>query len=411
MNPEQIDQAVLDFCKSLSPSELTQLPFRKIPFTFPEKSWILQQAQLYALAKSKLSSWWERGDLIFPDRTAIEQSTHPILARWKSQFLGKFPWIWDVCSGLGVDAFTLGDPSQPLILTEPDLIRAACLEWNGKKWGYQNLQVLPKFWSPDDFPKVSGPGLILADPDRRAADGKRIGSWKDSSPDLEAVFELARNRKTRLLVKFSPLDDPDEILSSFPGSSVFFLLSFHNELKEMGAFWDFSLPEFSSSPQILGVECRQDGRWSSHLIKPGAEKDSHWTSAAPGQFLLDPWVVFRRKTFALDLSNFPSVQPLHPETRLYLAPELPTAFPGRIFEIESVHSQLKEAARQFPDGNGHVVVRHFPTQPEEIRKKFRWTERGERYLFCLGIPGLGNQFLVARRCPEAFSPDFWKILP
>lgn len=408
MHLEQIDQAVLDFCKGLNAKELAQLPFRKLPFVSPEPAWILKQATLYQLAKAKATHWWERGDLIFPDRTALEQSTHPLLSQWKSHFFGRFPWVWDVCSGLGIDASILGRTDAPICLTEPDAERAACLAYNFKKLGFQSLQVVAEPWSPDAFPGFNGPGLVLADPDRRPELGKRRNSWRDSSPDVEAIFHFAQARKCRLLVKFSPLDDPDEIKAAFPGMETFFFLSFHNELKELGGFWDFSKAVLPLQPRLLGVECRSDGRFTEQTIL--VQPDRSWVSPQSNHFLLDPWVAFRRKSFGVDLQQFPEISALHPETRLFITEQLPTGFPGRIFQIDSVHSQLKEAAQMIPDRNCHVVARHYPAQPEEIRKKFKWTEKGERYLFCLGLPDAGPVFLVTSRCPEAFSVDFWKKL-
>jgi hypothetical protein len=408
MNLESIDQAVLDFCKNLSARELEQLPFRKLPFSSPEKSWILEQAQLYQKARTKLQNWWERGDLLFPDRTALEQCTNPVLAQWKAHFLGSFPWIWDACAGLGIDASVLGKKSAPIVLTEPDLNRAACLKINFQKLGFEQMNVLSSPWSPDLAPDFPGPGLLLADPDRRPDSGKRISSWKDASPNLSELYQFAKDRKIRLLVKFSPLDDPDEIQVNFPGMSSLFFLSFHNELKEVGAFWDFSGPDLPAVPNLLGVECRSDGKWTQHPVMLGNPGPMSWTEARSGQFLLDPWVAFRRKQYGLNTTSFPAIQALAPDTRLFVQDGSPHDFPGRVFRILSSHKQLKEAAAAVGGRDCHVVVRNYPVQAEEIRKKLKWTERGDVYLFCLENPGGRPQFLVVERQAERFSKGFWQ---
>ena len=84
---------------------------------------------------------------------------------------------------------------------------------------------------------------------------------------------------------------------------------------------------------------------------------------------------------------------LHPESRLLTSDQFFSDFPGRIFELESIHAPFENA---WPEG-ASVVVRGFPEKAEMVRKRMRLKENSEHYLLATCWLDGQRGFLRARR--------------
>jgi len=400
----------LSFCKNLSASDRQKLPFRKPVFPEVDNARLAEQSQLYALAKDKLPSWWERAELIFPDRVALEQCSSELLARWKSQLIEPgLDQLIDACAGLGVDSFFLGANARKLTAFEADENRALYLKHN-----LERLRPVGVVLKPEPF-EVSAQEsinfdqesvLVYADPDRRSAEGQRLSSWKDTRPSVQELHSFLRNRPSVLLVKLSPMDDPDEILEALPGADAVWIVSVSNEVKEVLIRWDFRKENAQTVFRV--VDINKKGQYAEMEI-PREQVDSLVIGIpSPNQYLLDPWAGIRKGKSALLLASAEKLTILSKEARLFFSLEEPMDFPGRVFLMEGVFDSLAEFSRQFKSKGLHVVSRNFPQSADEIRKKYKWEESGDQFLFCFDNSS-GRKFIVlTRRLENQFSPDFRK---
>ncbi|HKZ38445.1 MAG TPA: hypothetical protein VJ184_12385, partial [Chryseolinea sp.] len=88
-----------------------------------------------------------------------------------------------------------------------------------------------------------------------------------------------------------------------------------------------------------------------------------------------------------------NVPKVHPNTHLYTSDLFLKNFPGRIFEIESlVKDDPKILKRFFPDRKANVTTRNYSASVDELRKKTRLTDGGEKFL--IAFSGMTKNFLA-----------------
>ncbi|HOY95172.1 MAG TPA: hypothetical protein PK509_05510, partial [Catalimonadaceae bacterium] len=315
----------LAFCKNLSANDRQKLPFRKPVFAEVDNSRMVEQSHLYALAKDKLPTWWERADLIFPDRVALEQCSSELLARWKNRLIEpEIEHLIDVCAGLGVDSFFLGKNALQLTVFESDTNRARFLQHNLERLRPEGVVLKSKPFEVSALEEINFDQervLIYADPDRRSAEGQRLSSWKDTRPSVQELHSFLRTRPSVLLVKLSPMDDPDEILEALPGADAVWIVSVSNEVKEVLIRWDFR--KENALPVFHVVDINKKGQYAEVEIPRKQEDAPAFGSPSPNQFLLDPWAGIRKGKSALMLASAQKWTLLSKEARLFASLEEP----------------------------------------------------------------------------------------
>ncbi|MDZ7647867.1 MAG: hypothetical protein U5K54_12165 [Cytophagales bacterium] len=55
-------------------------------------------------------------------------------------------------------------------------------------------------------------------------------------------------------------------------------------------------------------------------------------------------------------------------------------FPGRVFQIEALDPDVKELKKFLPRGKANVLTRNYPLKAEELKKKLKITDGGEKYV-------------------------------
>ncbi len=394
-----IKPEILAFCRKLKPGDAAKLPFQKQVFPRIANSWLVQQSELQQLAARKLPEWSEMEELVYPDRQALEQCTSGILAAWKINLVSSGTRLLvDASAGLGVDAFQLGARAESLVLFESDENRAAALKHNSIRLRGSATEVRQKAMSLEELTEFAAMGsgfLLYADPDRRSEDGRRKFGWEQCQPDVRTFHQHLRHTKARLLVKFSPLDDPEEIAAALPGVSEVYLLSVHNEVKEVLMLWDFEKEE---RPCYRAVELRRSGEVVITEIPVEREGRPEIAEARAGSYLLDPLAALRKGRFASCLAEEQRWLQLSAKARLFMVSEKPENFPGRVFEIVGIYASPSAFRKAFTGNSCHVVARDYPVAAEELRKSLKMKEEGEDFLFCFSDERGNRQVLHTRRC-------------
>ena len=83
---------------------------------------ILNQIQGTQIAKRKIPTWAANSSILYPDKTALEQCSSELTARFKS-VLFKDLQVADLTGGLGVDSYFISREADHLFYVEPDLHR------------------------------------------------------------------------------------------------------------------------------------------------------------------------------------------------------------------------------------------------------------------------------------------------
>lgn len=384
MLPESISEEVIAFCKSLASGEREKLVFKKQVFSGIPNSWLATQSSLQALAAKKIPSWDTIPGLVYPDKEALEQCTSELVASWKKSLVPReTDLLADLSAGLGVDGFSLAADISNLVLFDPDENRAKFLVHNANKIRQLSTEVIcgP---ATDVHLETLAEGkkcpFFYVDPDRRNVEGKRLSHWRECQPDVSRIYEVLKKTSARLLVKFSPLDDPEEICEALGGAKAVYVVSVHNEVKEVLILWDFSALTETTDYYACNllrsgeVDCRKIPIQLLGRPLPGR--------AQKGHFLLDPWAALRKGRFSKCMAEEAGWTKLSGTARLFSVGDIPEFFPGRIFRIEDIIDGLSSFGKQHSGMDFHVISRNFPETAEQIRKQFKWTERGNEFIIC-----------------------------
>ena len=100
------------------------------------------------------------------------------------------------------------------------------------------------------------------------------------------------------------------------------------------------------------------------------------------------------------LSQQFDVAALHPNTHLYVGtsaqPRLD--FPGRVFRLNDVVGFSKSELRRLSAlRQANLTVRNFPSTVAELRKRFKWGEGGDLYLFACTLSDGKKVMLVCEK--------------
>jgi hypothetical protein len=198
-----------------------------------------------------------------------------------------------------------------------------------------------------------------------------------------------------MLIKFSPLDDPEEIAAAMPGATAVYILSLHNEVKEVLMLWDFSV---MGNTIFEAVDLRRSGEVQRIRIPVHLEGRPDFSEVRAGQFLLDPLASIRKGRFAACIAEELGWQQVSARARLYMTDSMPDEFPGRVFQLVSTYSSPSAFRKEFKGKNCHIVSRDYPASADELRKSLKLREEGEDYLFCFTDEAGQRRIVHARRC-------------
>ena len=147
-------------------------------------TWVLQQLELRAKAKSKLG---ERASHLLFTRNGLEQATRWPVARYHAQRLARLGSVTDLGCGLGIDSLAFCETGLQVVAIEQDAETAQLAAWNLKT---QNAEVQTAAAQESEI-RTTG---VWLDPARRNLagrfDARRMVGPEDFSPSLDFAFSL-----------------------------------------------------------------------------------------------------------------------------------------------------------------------------------------------------------------------------
>lgn len=290
--------------------------------------------------------------------------------------------VLDLTCGLGVDTLFLSRRFRRVVTLERDPVLADVARENFRRLGVGNVEVVTA--AAEEY--LDGEGLrfdwVYADPDRRAADGRRLLRIEECSPDVLALRPRIRAAAARLCLKNSPLFDVDEALRLFSDARVE-VVSLADECKEVIVCDDGSGPLVTATALGRG----------SFAARPDAEPP-----AAPARFdaeryrwLVVPDVALQKARLArLHLAGRAD---MWSENGFAFAAEEPHGVIGRVLAIERIEPYDPRRLKRELKGRGaEVLKRDFPLPAEELMRR-------------LGLHAGGDLRLAFTKS----GGDFWTI--
>lgn len=343
----------------------------------PHARLVATQVKYLARAERKLPTYAAAQCILPP--LAFEQASSEACAAHKA-IAGDA--VLDLTCGLGVDTLFLSRRFRRVVTLERDPVLADVARENFRRLGVGNVEVVTA--AAEEYLDREGLRFdwVYADPDRRAADGRRLLRIEECSPDVLALRPRIRAAAARLCLKNSPLFDVDEALRLFSDARVE-VVSLGDECKEVIVCDDGSGPLVTATALGRG----------SFAARPDAEPP-----AAPARFaaeryrwLIVPDVALQKARLArLHLAGRAD---MWSENGFAFAAEEPHGVIGRVLSIERIEPYDPRRLKRELKGRGAEVLKHdFPLPADELMRR-------------LGLHAGGDLRLAFTKS----GGDFWTI--
>lgn len=349
-------------------------------------------------AKEKLPTYYQTPGIIYPPGVNLEQSSSEQTARYKAELvfknilrnkLGKE--MADLTGGFGVDTLMLSKHFAHVHFVEPNKELLEISKHNHEILGATNItyhqttaeQFLDQLNSRID--------LIYIDPSRRTTDDKRVYTLADSEPDIVALHEKVMEKSNNLLIKTSPLLDISLGIDELTSVKTVHVVAVDNECKELL----FQVKKSFRDETIIEAVNLRDGSSSGTLtFLISGEQKAGVEFRDPLTYIYEPNAAILKAGAFKSVAERYTVYKIHPSTHFYTSDRLIQAFPGRIFKIDAIiKPDPKEIAQWFPDSKANIVTRNYPLSVEELKKKTKLKDGGEKFL--LAFAGLKEMFVCA----------------
>ena len=364
----------------------------KIIFDLPASA-IVWQISGRKKAKAKIPLYFNTPNIVYPPGINLEQSSSEETAMFKASVLSDALLsknsVVDLTAGFGVDSFFFSKVFKQISYVEPNGELIEYAKHNHQVLGADNIEHIHS--TAEEFLNsfTGQVNCFFIDPSRRATFNQKVFRFSDCEPNIVNLLPQIFNHSKNLLVKAAPLLDLQQGLLELKSVKHVWVVSVKNEVKELLFLCEKG---FQGEPIITTVNLSTDHEEFS--FKVSGEKIATARFSEPLNFLYEPNAsVLKAGAFKSIAQRF-SLHKLHPSTHIYTSNMLVNNFPGRIFKTEALlKADAKNAAAHFPEGKANVITRNYPLTPDELKKKLKLQDGGEKYL--IGCSGEKQKFLIA----------------
>lgn len=322
---------------------------------------LVQQIASRQKVRKKLPEWYTNLNLIFPPSLNLEQSSSELTARFKAaHFQGNS--FTDLTAGFGVDAYYLGLSFAERIINEPAAELRTILKHNFRKLdfaaeikGYHTAEIIDKLPRQD---------LIYLDPSRRNPEKGRVLKIEDYEPRIYELEQELLHTSEVVLVKVSPMVSIPEIQRKLQKLHAVWILAVRNEVKEILLVLKNSTDEHVRLQTWNLYDLQHYQYFESYADLPLPQPQL----AAADKWIYEPNAAIFKGSLMDGVAAQFQLQKLHPQSHLYTSAHLHKSYPGRIFELESIH---KPKDPQLQKGRYNIIARNYPQNALEIEKRLQ----------------------------------------
>lgn len=393
MNQSTYSEAIKKFVLDHLREDPAQLLFRysgKVAF---DLKFAVQQIQARQKAKSKLPTWVENSDIIFPVSLSLEQASSEETARFKSK-LAKGNLMIDLTGGFGVDTFFLAKNFEEAVYCERNVELADIVRHNfdlleAGKFEFVTGDSLEFFSNAEKYFD-----LTYVDPARRGGQNQKLYKLADCEPDVVGHWSLLQSKSKSILIKASPMLDVKQAILEIPDVQQVWVVSVKNEVKEVLLFWE---KDASIGERVIRAVDLQANDATTFSFTYHEEDTSESVFGDVGKFLIEPNAAILKAGAFRSFGKRFGLKKLHPNSHLFTCDDLPKEIPGRVFEVKKeIKDPKKQLKLLFPDGKVNVITRNYALTADEFKKKFKLADGGDGFLvgtkvgerYCLFICGI-----------------------
>ncbi len=447
-------QDTWDFIRKHAQDDVRKLALKRPDNPNVDLKKALVQIEGYQTARKKLPLWAENPQLVYPPRISMEQCSSETTALYKQQVVRRLLQsqngplsMADMTGGFGIDFSYLAPLFDHAYYIEQQEVLCRIAKHNLKVLGLEQAEVLHGD-GVERMPEKAPLTLVFIDPARRDQQGKKTVALSDCTPDLRAIQERIRSCSRFCMAKLSPMLDIHQALQELKGVSEVHVVSVDNECKELLLILASGKTENTTEIATAGKRQETDCNLASVTdkteevtanklegasttsksernavnkpeeiriccinLQKGEQQTFEYTAQEeataeavytdqPGAYLYEPNTSLLKAGAYKCLCTRFGVRKLHPNSHLYTSDTLCADFPGRRFRVTGSRTfskqDLKQIARNIPQAN--ITIRNFPSTVQELRKKLKIKEGGDRYLFATTLK---NEQHIILECLKA----------
>jgi hypothetical protein len=374
MDKSILSEEIQQFINSNVDADVSKLALQKKPF--PDTDWtsILNQIAAKQKAKTKLPSWFNTGNIIYPGKISVEQTSSEKTAEYKSKLVFGERLI-DLTGGFGVDDFYFAKKVNNVVHCEINEELSAIVAHNLQQLNIENINCIAG--DSTEILKDLNQKFewIYIDPSRRNDTKGKVFMLKDCLPNVPELLDFYFDFSPNIMIKTAPILDISAGLSELDHVRAIHIVALENEVKEL--LWILE-KNYSGTVQIVAINLVKDvsEEFAFEYGKSSASKYS-----LPKKYLFEPNAAIMKSGGFDDITAQFEVQKLQQHSHLYTSAEF-VDFPGRIFEIEHSFEYNKHNMKPFLENKkANITTRNFPETVENIRKKWKIKDGGNRYSF------------------------------
>lgn len=374
MDKSLLSIEVQEFINSNLNADITQLALQKNKL--PNSDWtaVLTQIVSKQKARTKLPSWFNTPNIYYPVKISIEQTSSEKTAEYKSTLISGNKLI-DLTGGFGVDDYYFAQKMNEVNHCEINEELSEIVAYNLGQLNIENIRCIAGDSSETLRNLNQQFDWIYIDPSRRSDAKGKVFMLKDCLPNVPDLLDYYFGFAPNIMVKTAPILDISAGLSELKNVKSIHIVALENEVKEL--LW---ILEKNHSGSTTIKTC--------NLTKEASQEFSfeHGSRAVPEfslpkKYLFEPNAAIMKSGGFDEISTQFNLPKLHPHSHLYTSEEL-IDFPGRIFEIEHSIEYNKQDMKIFLENKkANITTRNFPETVENIRKKWKINDGGNKYCF------------------------------
>jgi hypothetical protein len=354
---------------------VSKLALQKNPFPTVEWVSILNQIAAKTKAKEKLPTWFSTPNIIYPSKISVEQTSSEKTAAYKASIVSGQNLI-DLTGGFGIDDYYFSKKINTVVHCEINSDLSEIVKHNFKQFNIENITCQVG----DSLETLNALDLkwdwIYIDPSRRSDIKGKVFLLKDCLPNVPENLEFYFTKSDAVLIKTAPILDITAGLSELQHVKTIHIVAVDNEVKEL--LWELN-KGYNGAIKIKTISIAKEKNETFDFILN--EYSETPTYSLPQKYLYEPNSSIMKSGGFDEVGSFYKLNKLHKHSHLYTSDDL-IGFPGRVFQIENSIAYSKIEMKRFLENQkANLTTRNFPETVENIRKKWKIKEGGNRYCF------------------------------
>lgn len=374
-------------------ADIRALALGKVPSGI-DLQYCLRQIEGQQIVRRKLPSWTKKEGIIYPPKLSLEQCSSEQTALYKQKLVerllpGNRQKMVDLTGGFGIDFSVLAQLFDESVYVELSEELCKIAQHNFPLLGLPKARIHCKACE-EYIDEMGDFSLIYLDPSRRDNAGRKVVALSACAPSIETIQDDLLEHAPIVVVKLSPMLDIQDTIRRLPNVNEVHTVSVGGECKE-----------------ILLVLCREKVKITYYCTNITARTQTFCTDTRDTKpiiasnlenYLYEPNASIMKAGCFQELAQHYNVQPLAPNSHLFVSEQPIADFPGRSFQISAISSMNKKELKTVLSNihSANITVRNFPLSVADLRKKLKLADGGNVYIFATTLANNQHVLIVCR---------------